>query len=171
MAIAERSHPFPFRTRKLSSPAPMVLHGRLCGRVGRRRILTSTLLGSRSRGFFYYRTPRTLNLAPFTAKSREVPPAPIANTEVIRHRRAPETGESASLSAPPHTPVWRLCLCLASSPVSNPGRLRSALQRRWYCTATVWESRSPPNSYTNPLGLKLKRVFLLRPALFSSIPI
>jgi hypothetical protein len=27
-------HPFPFRTRKLSSPAPMVLHGRLCGRVG-----------------------------------------------------------------------------------------------------------------------------------------
>ena len=39
MAIAKRSHPFPFRTRKLSSSAPMVLHGRPCGRVGRRRIL------------------------------------------------------------------------------------------------------------------------------------
>ena len=34
MAIARRSHPFPSRTRKLSSFAPMVLHGRLCGRVG-----------------------------------------------------------------------------------------------------------------------------------------
>ena len=34
VAIAERPHPFPSRTRKLSSPAPMVLHGRLCGRVG-----------------------------------------------------------------------------------------------------------------------------------------
>jgi hypothetical protein len=40
VVIAKRSHPFPFRTRKLSSSAPMVLHGRLCGRVGRRRILT-----------------------------------------------------------------------------------------------------------------------------------
>ena len=34
VAIARRSHPFPSRTRKLSSFAPMVLHGRLCGRVG-----------------------------------------------------------------------------------------------------------------------------------------
>ena len=35
--IPERSHPFPSRTRKLSSPGPMVLQGRPCGRVGRRR--------------------------------------------------------------------------------------------------------------------------------------
>lgn len=34
MATAERSHPFPFRTRKLSSLAPMVLHPKGCGRVG-----------------------------------------------------------------------------------------------------------------------------------------
>ena len=39
VAIARGSHPFPFRTRKLSLSAPMVLHGWLCGRVGRRRIL------------------------------------------------------------------------------------------------------------------------------------
>jgi hypothetical protein len=38
VAIAVGSHPFPFRTRKLSPPAPMVLGGRLPGRVGRRRI-------------------------------------------------------------------------------------------------------------------------------------
>ena len=38
VAIAVGSHPFPFRTRKLSPPAPMVLGRRLPGRVGRRRI-------------------------------------------------------------------------------------------------------------------------------------
>ena len=31
------SHPFPFRTRKLSLLPPMVLQRRLCGRVGRCR--------------------------------------------------------------------------------------------------------------------------------------
>src|SRR5256885_2815487 len=39
VAIAAESHPFPFRTRKLSPPAPMVLGGRPPGRVGRRRII------------------------------------------------------------------------------------------------------------------------------------
>ena len=38
VAIAAGSHPFPFRTRKLSLPAPMVLGDRSPGRVGRRRI-------------------------------------------------------------------------------------------------------------------------------------
>ena len=37
VAIAEGPHPFPFRTRKLSPPAPMVLQPRCCGRVGRGR--------------------------------------------------------------------------------------------------------------------------------------
>ena len=37
VAIPERPHPFPSRTRKLSSPGPMVLQGQLCGRVGRYR--------------------------------------------------------------------------------------------------------------------------------------
>src|SRR5207302_6148140 len=40
VAIAVESHPFPFRTRKLSPPAPMVLGGRPPGRVGRRRIFS-----------------------------------------------------------------------------------------------------------------------------------
>ena len=35
--MAAGSHPFPFRTRQLSPPAPMVLGGRPPGRVGRRR--------------------------------------------------------------------------------------------------------------------------------------
>src|SRR3954447_24050227 len=33
-------HPAPFRTRKLSLSAPMVLHGGPCGRLGRRRTIT-----------------------------------------------------------------------------------------------------------------------------------
>ena len=36
--MAKRSHPYPSRTRKLSSLASMVLHGRLCGRVERCQI-------------------------------------------------------------------------------------------------------------------------------------
>ncbi len=36
VTIAAGIHLFPFRTEKLSPPAPMVLQGRLCGRVGRR---------------------------------------------------------------------------------------------------------------------------------------
>jgi hypothetical protein len=37
VAMAGGRHPFPFRTRKLSPPAPMVLRGGPRGRVGRRR--------------------------------------------------------------------------------------------------------------------------------------
>ena len=36
--IARGFHPFPSRTRQLSPSAPMVLHARVCGRVGRRPI-------------------------------------------------------------------------------------------------------------------------------------
>src|ERR1700710_2324668 len=35
--MARGKHPAPFRTRKLSLSAPMVLHGGPCGRLGRRR--------------------------------------------------------------------------------------------------------------------------------------
>ena len=36
-ALAAGAHPDPCRTRKLSRPAPKVLQGRPCGRLGRRR--------------------------------------------------------------------------------------------------------------------------------------
>ena len=52
VAIAKRSHPFPFRTRKLSSSAPMVLHGRLCGRVGRRRLFYAKPQSEMTGAFF-----------------------------------------------------------------------------------------------------------------------
>ena len=37
-AVVATAEPFPSRTRKLSPAAPMVLHARVCGRVGRRPI-------------------------------------------------------------------------------------------------------------------------------------
>src|SRR5660398_157709 len=37
VAMARGKHLFPFRTEQLSLSAPMVLHGQLCGRVGRCR--------------------------------------------------------------------------------------------------------------------------------------
>src|ERR671920_2038627 len=48
-AIARGKHPAPFRTRKLSLSAPMVLQVRTCGRVGRRRT-TSCLEATRTGG-------------------------------------------------------------------------------------------------------------------------
>src|SRR3954463_3424020 len=41
VVVAEGKRPVPSRTRKLSPPAPMVLHSPGCGRVGRRRHQTS----------------------------------------------------------------------------------------------------------------------------------
>ena len=39
VTIAERKHLYPSRTQKLSSPAPMILGGKLPGKVGRCRFL------------------------------------------------------------------------------------------------------------------------------------
>ena len=51
MVIAVGTHPISSRTRKLSLPAPMVLHGFPCGRVGR---CQSYFCLYESRGFFNY---------------------------------------------------------------------------------------------------------------------
>ena len=53
--LPEGPHPIPSRTRKLRPRGPMVLQGKLCGRVGRRRELflaPSQRLKSLARGFF-----------------------------------------------------------------------------------------------------------------------
>jgi hypothetical protein len=54
VAISKRSHPIPFRTRKLSSSEPMVLLGRLSGRVGRRRDLLQRLAAHAASLFFFH---------------------------------------------------------------------------------------------------------------------
>ena len=37
VTLAERPHPFPSRTRQLSSPAPKILRGQPFGKIGRRQ--------------------------------------------------------------------------------------------------------------------------------------
>src|SRR4030095_9250259 len=53
------SHPFPFRTRKLSLLPPMVLHGKLCGRVGRCRHYSWARESFDSRAFRFCAATRT----------------------------------------------------------------------------------------------------------------
>lgn len=56
VAMSEGPHPIPSRTRKLSPPEPMVLHAKVCGRVGRCRVNSRTphLVFLRW-GVFYFR--------------------------------------------------------------------------------------------------------------------
>jgi hypothetical protein len=80
-AMPEGSHPFPSRTRKLSPPGPMVLQGKLCGRVGRCQSFSG---GSLSRGAaFSFSAPYVLQPLAFAARSAQpgasrwmVPPDP-----------------------------------------------------------------------------------------------
>ena len=70
--IAKRPYPIPSRTRKSSSFASMVLHGRLCGRVDRHRLFFVFVLGWRTYcvscathvvGTYVSTSPRTFELA------------------------------------------------------------------------------------------------------------
>src|ERR1039457_563498 len=66
VTLARRTHPFPSRTRQLSSSAPMVLHAQVCGRVGRRPVYFKGLRFSR-RPFVFFCTlfPPILFAQPF----------------------------------------------------------------------------------------------------------
>ena len=79
--MAAGTHPFPFRTRQLSPPAPMVLGGHSPGRVGRRRILSDDArprrrASSRSRPGSLLRRP-----------PRQDPPWPSARPPPARRQR------------------------------------------------------------------------------------
>ncbi len=88
-AIAEGKRPDPFRTRKLSPPAPMVLHSTGCGRVGHRRTHIPENPQPPPVGGFLHPTPPT-------------PTAPHpATTTPPRHRRA--RNRQTRAQSPPHT--------------------------------------------------------------------
>ena len=90
MAIAERTHLFPSRTQKLSSPAPMILGGRLPGKAGRcrfRNLCGSMVKRSRHRPFTAVTGVRFPVESPFFQNqsgdySEKDTPVPISNTEV-----------------------------------------------------------------------------------------
>jgi hypothetical protein len=54
VVIGAGSHPFPFRTRKLSLLPPMVLHGKPCGRVGHCRGVIQARRSIRAPGLLLY---------------------------------------------------------------------------------------------------------------------
>ena len=89
VVIGAGSHPFPFRTRKLSLLPPMVLRGKLCGRVGRCRHYYQGVGVNRSHvgPFFISHDPRR------------------TRTSRARARQAAETSApKASPSTPPSSP-------------------------------------------------------------------
>ena len=81
--MPERSHPFPSRTRKLSSPGPMVLQGQLCGRVGR------------CRGFEGLRFARVSALHLFSAHQRPTAAASHASIRPCTGRPGTRTDRPA----------------------------------------------------------------------------
>src|SRR2546428_14002337 len=78
--MAEGPHPIPFRTRKLSPPAPMVLHGQPCGRVGPCRSF-ETRLGKLRRGSPFLAPPSFLPSSP--------PPVPLLFGVAVAPQRHP----------------------------------------------------------------------------------
>jgi hypothetical protein len=88
VTIAKRTHPISFRTRKLSSSAPMVLDGRPSGRVGRRRnLFTEPLIAKAVRGFRVFcllrAAVRTASFPTVTVRIRaRSPDIPQARTSV-----------------------------------------------------------------------------------------
>ena len=106
--IPEGPHPIPSRTRKLRPPGPMVLQGKLCGRVGRRRELflngPSQAIGS---GHFYF--DRTLEGS-----------------------RSPRDGlRPAKLSLPPPTRSVHSGRCEAVPYPSRLDRMTASRRARW----------------------------------------
>jgi hypothetical protein len=113
--MPERSHPFPSRTRKLSSPGPMVLQGQLCGRVGR------------CRGFEGLRFARVSALHLFSAHRMSAPsPAWLAVAARGPWRRQPSCRQ-APLAASELVLIgpWPGC-CPHLPHRTEPSRMRAA---------------------------------------------
>src|SRR5688572_31531072 len=88
VALAAEIHPFPFRTRKLSPPAPMVLGWIRPGRVGRRRFLTHASLTSvRLAVFLPLGFSRSRDVPGARVRTALRPPGPLAS------RRLPHVRE------------------------------------------------------------------------------
>ncbi len=105
VTIAWGSHPIPFRTRKLSPTAPMVLQGKPCGRVGRCRIVFLPRSAPVERGFFCARAAWSGGLA-LRDRLRVAPSRPFSapwrlearlTGSLRRSRRAPYAERAKSM--------------------------------------------------------------------------
>ncbi len=101
VVIAAGKHLFPFRTEKLSLPAPMVLGGQPPGRVGRRRLSFEgpprrvfVVKGRLSGRGADTRQPRDRRAA-----GRVRPPARAGRSEPVQHPRLPARGRARARDA------------------------------------------------------------------------
>ena len=93
VTLAERPHPFPSRTRKLSSPAPKILRGQPFGKIGRRQDFCVSGPGVRARG------------APRRGRRRRERRTAIAPRRLsCRHDAARRPGAGAGRRRPPRSP-------------------------------------------------------------------
>src|SRR5918999_809855 len=162
VVMAEGERPVPSRTRKLSPPAPMVLHSPGCGRVGRRRHSTFQWAPANRRGptcFFTHRCTRyrqvrvawaelstsCLSHPQFRCRSR-FPADDGARSKYvarrgIRHERGAGTMSAIYVTVPGRiaTRPERL-----TSKNGTGVRFRIASTERWYNrTAEGWSEAEP----------------------------
>ena len=72
--MEERVHPIPFRTRKLSSPSPMILHNVMWESRPLSTIAPKPLAAASARGFVFYPPSHASFLAAFPPASTSPPP-------------------------------------------------------------------------------------------------
>ena len=143
VVIGAGSHPFPFRTRKLSLLPPMVLHGKLCGRVGRcRHYFSQARVSNRFAGFRLY--------AGSQARRTQFPMRCMGSVSSGRLACSAAVWESRSLPALSQSPRSIgsrafVCTPAARRHTQFPMRCMGSVSLgRLACSAAVWESRSLP---------------------------
>lgn len=132
-AIAAGKRPAPFRTRKLSLPAPMVLHSTGCGRVGHRRHQTTTGGLPNKRPPVFYAITKTRSPSPFLA----LKPYPFATSFGThghpRNARNAKTNRRSLASTHPEVSALSLLQSVRSKRLRFQGNLevggRKASQR------------------------------------------
>ena len=133
MTLAERPHPFPSRTRKLSSPAPKILRGQPFGKIGRRQdfCVSGGRRPGRALAAVTARSAPRLSFEPMTDDGRArgaTPSAPVdagrrAAGPPVTHLPVPRSSPTAAGGAPSPSREHR---CAAVTP---PDR-RSALEKQ-----------------------------------------
>jgi hypothetical protein len=122
VVMAEGKRPVPSRTRKLSPPAPMVLHSLGCGRVGRRRHQTCSRRPPPSGGgLLFLSFPARSGDDRSLGSHRGAPRTPRGRPVRRRRRRctsAPDAGGAAPWAGRGRTP--RLSVGRPPAPPSGP---------------------------------------------------
>ena len=122
VTLAERPHPFPSRTRKLSSPAPKILRGQPFGKIGRRRDFC--VFGERSETA--YRAPRSGGL---TCRPVSCPHDPGRGSEPAPGSTIPPSA-TRRLSLPHCRERMAQCVAGEGAPLPGGRQRRTAFSRQ-----------------------------------------